>query len=52
MGWLTLVEWVRVGVLGTVADDEAAGDLVVFLGLVERAAIGVGVQRPADGVDD
>ena len=42
----------EVGIRVVEADDEADRDLVVLQVIEERAAIGVGVQRPADGVHD
>ncbi len=54
MGFVALqfVERRQIGVLVVQADHEAEGDLIVFQVIQERAAIGLGIQRPADGVQD
>ncbi len=49
---LEFLEWREVGVGVAQPDDEADRHLMVFHVVEERAAVGAGVQRPADGVDD
>ena len=49
---LELVEGREIRVRVAKPDDEADRDLIVFEMVEERAAIGVRIERPADGVDD
>ena len=49
---LELVERRQMRVLVVKPDDEADGDLIVLHMVHPRPAIGLGIHRPADGVDD